>query len=91
MLLLLPPTPSVGNEVAIGLVSSQLVGDCCFAFVSFLGVFAGGTGVAIANVVPMGPAVIVVFVESGGSVAPGRSDAVDWFAGGTVGCFLDGC
>ena len=89
-MLLLPPTLSVGNEVTIGLVSSQLVGDCCFASVTFLGVLAGGTSVAISNVKTMGPTVIVVAVESGGSVAFWWSGA-SWFASRLVGWLLDGC
>ena len=78
MLLWLPPTPSVvGNEVTIGLVSSQLVGDCCFASVTFLGVLAGGTSVAISNVKTMGPTVIHVVIEPGVSVAhPASTSAV---------------
>ena len=90
MLLWLPPTPSVGNEVTIGLISSHLVGHCCFSLVAFFGVLAGGTGVAISNVKTMGPTVIIVAVESGGSVAFGRSGA-SWFASRLVGWLLDGC
>ena len=90
MLLWLPPTPSVGNEVTIGLVSSQLVGDCCFVSVTFLGVLAGGTSVAITNVKTMGPTVIIVAAESGGSVAFGWSGTW-WFASRLVGWLLDGC
>ena len=91
MLLGLPPTPSVvWDEVTVGLISSWLVGDCGFASVAFLGVLAGGTGVAIANVKTMGPTIIIVAVESGGSVAFGRSGA-SWFASGLVGWLLDGC
>ena len=90
MLLWLPPTPSVvGNEVTIGLVSSQLLGDCCFASVTFLWVLAGGTSVAISNVKTMGPTAVVVVVEPSALMAFGRSDASGF--GGTVGCLLDGC
>ena len=63
MLLWLPQTPSVGDEVTVGLISSQLVGDCCFASVTFLGVLACGTSVAISNVKTMGPTTVVVVVE----------------------------
>ena len=91
MLLGLPPTPSVvGNEVTVGLISSWLVGDCCFASVTWLGVLACCTGVAIANVITMGPTAVVVFAEPGGSVAFGRSDA-GWFVSRLVGWLLDGC
>ena len=76
--------------MTVGLIPSWLVGDCCFASVTFLGVLAGGTSVAISNVKTMGPTVIIVAVESGGSVAFGRSDA-RWFASGLVGWLLDGC
>ena len=91
MLLGLPPTPSVvWDEVTVGLISSQLVGDCGFASVAFLGVLAGGTSVAITNIITMGPTVVVIVVESGGSVAFGWSGTW-WFASGLVGWLLDGC
>ena len=84
MLLVLPPTLSVGDEVTIGLVSSQLVGDCCFTLVTFFGVLAGGTGVAISNVKTMRPTMIHVITEPGASVTLGGSNA-GWFSGGPVG------
>jgi len=90
MLFHLPPTPSVGNEVTIGLVSSHLVGDCCFSLVAFFRVLAGRTSVAISNVKTMGPAIISVVIEPDASVALRRSDA-RWFASRLVGWLLDGC
>ena len=91
MLLGLPPTPSVvWDEVTVGLISSQLVGDCGFASVACFGVLASGTSVAIANVKTMGPTTIIVAVKPGGSVAFWWSGAW-WFASGLVGWLLDGC
>lgn len=93
LLLFLPPTPSVGDKVTTGLVSSQLVGCCCFSFVSFFGVLAGCTGVSVANVKAMAPTVVHVCEESGAPVASGGSGAT--FAGGLIGGLvvwrLDGC
>ena len=93
MLLHLPPMPSFGNEVTIGLVSSQLVGDSCFASVPFLWMLAGGTGVAISNVKSVRPTVVLIGVESGAPVASGGSDAalVGGLVGGPVCWCLDGC
>ena len=76
--------------MTVGLISSQLVGDCGFVSVASLGVLAGGTSVAITNIITMGPTIIVVAVESGGSVAFWRSGA-SWFASRLVGWLLDGC
>ena len=59
--------------------------------VSFLWVSAGCTSVIGTNVKSMRPAIIQIVEESSASVASGGSDAIGWFAGGTVGCFLDGC
>lgn len=82
---------SLGDQVAVGLVSSQLIGDCCFLFVALFWLSACCTSVVGSNVKSMRPAIIHVVEESGASVASGRSGAVDGFAGGPVGCFLDGC
>ena len=57
---------------------------------TWLGVLACCTGVAIANVITMGPTVVVIVVESGGSVAFGWSGTW-WFASRLVGWLLDGC
>ena len=79
---LLPPTPSVGDEVTVGLISSHLVGHCCFSLVAFFGVLACGTSVAISNVKTMGPTMVVVVAEPSASMAFGRSDASGF--GGTA-------
>ena len=76
--------------MTIGLASFHLVGHCCIFLVSLFWVLACCTGVAIANVITMGPTVVVIFVEPGGSVAFGWSGA-RWFAIRLVGWLLDGC
>jgi len=77
--------------VAVGLVSSHLIGDCCFSFVALFWLSAGCTSVVGSNVKSMRPATIRIVEEPSASVASWRSDAIGWFAGGMVGCFLDGC
>ena len=85
----LPPTPSVGDQVAIGLVSIHLIGHCCISFVSILGISAGCTGVVGTDVKAMGPTVVHVVEEPGAPVASRGSAAT--LAGGLVGWLLDGC
>ena len=77
--------------MAVGFASVHLVGYGGVFVVSFLWISAGCTSVIGTNVKSMRPAIIQIVEESSASVASGGSDAIGWFAGGTVGCFLDGC
>ena len=77
--------------MAVGFASVHLVGCRGIVLVSFLGISAGCTSVIGTNVKSMRPAIIQIIEEPSASVASGGSDAIGWFAGGTVGCFLDGC
>ena len=77
--------------MAVGLASFHLIGYRGVVLVSFLGISAGCTGVIGTNVKSVGPAMIHIIEEPSASVASGGSDAIGWFAGGTVGWLLNWC
>ena len=53
VILCLPPMPSFGDWMTVGLASVHLVGDCCIFQVSFFGISACCTGVVWSNVKAM--------------------------------------
>ena len=94
---ILPPTPSVWDQVAVELASIHAVGDGGVFAVAIGRVFASCTGVFGANVKPMSPAIVHVVVVSGGAVSSWWSSALSsgWWAslcnGGRCGGRCNGC
>ena len=98
---ILPPTPSVWDQVAVELASIHAVGDGGIFAVAIGRVFACCTGVFGANVEPMSPAIVHVVVVSGGAVSSWWSSALSpgWWAslcnggccGGCIGLCLSIC
>lgn len=74
VLVVLPPTPSfVGCQVGVGGAAAHLVCEGSLLLVSLGWGSASGTGVVVANIKPMSPAVVVVGVSSFFSIAFGRN------------------
>ena len=69
VVLVLPLTPSVWNQMTVELTALHLVGDCCIFLVSWVWVPACGTGALGADVKSMSPATVGVVAESSCSMS----------------------
>ena len=89
--------PSFGDKVQIFSAATHLVGDCCVCLVARCFVSAGAAGVEVMEVKAMGPAVVHVGVESGGSRFSGTARGVTLGFSGccsgwcSAGQWLGGC